>query len=86
MTSAQIDMVNEAILKLLAALRPNAVTLVDAFDFPDHLLGSVLGRYDGQVYENLYKWALESPLNKTQVIPTCVDYPLVLVGWLVLRV
>ena len=24
-------------------------------------------RYDGQVYENLYKWASESPLNKSQV-------------------
>ena len=67
MTSSQLDAVNETVLKLLAALRPNAVALVDAFDFTDRLLGSVLGRYDGQVYENLYKWAVNSPLNKTQV-------------------
>ena len=54
-------------MSLLAELRPNAVALVDAFDFTDHYLGSVLGRYDGNVYENLYKWAKASPLNKTEV-------------------
>jgi acyl-CoA oxidase len=52
---------------LLDAIRPNAVALVDAFDFSDRVLGSVLGRYDGQVYDNLYQWAANSPLNKTQV-------------------
>jgi acyl-CoA oxidase len=66
-SSAQLETVNNAVLKLLAAVRPNAVALVDAFDFTDRMLGSVLGRYDGHVYENLYKWALNSPLNKTQV-------------------
>lgn len=67
-SSAQLETVNSGVLELLVALRPNAVALVDAFDFTDRLLGSVLGRYDGRVYENLYKWALNSPLNKTQVI------------------
>jgi acyl-CoA oxidase len=66
-SAGQLDIVRDAVLKLLSTIRPNAVALVDAFDFTDHLLGSVLGRYDGQVYENLYKWALNSPLNKTQV-------------------
>lgn len=67
MSPAQLDNVNESILRLLAEIRPNAVALVDSFDFTDHVLGSILGRYDGNVYENMYKWALESPLNKTQV-------------------
>ena len=67
MSSDQLEMLRERMLTLLADIRPNAVPLVDAFDFHDHLLSSVLGRYDGNVYENLYKWAKESPLNKTQV-------------------
>lgn len=56
-----------SILELLTVTRPNAVALVDAFDFKDVTLGSVLGRYDGNVYENLFEWAKKSPLNKTEV-------------------
>jgi len=67
MSSIQLDRVRDSVLQLLAVIRPNAVALVDAFDFPDALLCSVLGRYDGQVYKNLYKWAANSPLNKTPV-------------------
>uniref|UniRef100_A0A8C5KPN1 Acyl-coenzyme A oxidase n=1 Tax=Jaculus jaculus TaxID=51337 RepID=A0A8C5KPN1_JACJA len=67
MTGAQMMQVNQRILELLAVIRPNAVALVDAFDFKDLTLGSVLGRYDGNVYENLFEWAKKSPLNKTEV-------------------
>ena len=67
MSNAQLEMVTESSLSLLSDIRPNAVALVDAFDFTDHMLGSVLGRYDGNVYENLYKWAQQAPLNKTEV-------------------
>jgi len=67
MSSIQLDTVRNCLLQLLADIRPNAVALVDAFDFPDALLCSVLGRYDGRVYENLYSWAANSPLNKTSV-------------------
>jgi len=67
MSSKQLAQVHATVLELLAIIRPNAVTLVDAFDFPDALLCSVLGRYDGQVYENLYSWAAKSPLNKEPV-------------------
>ncbi|XP_031207649.1 peroxisomal acyl-coenzyme A oxidase 1 isoform X1 [Mastomys coucha] len=66
-TGAQISQVNSRILELLTLIRPNAVALVDAFDFKDETLGSVLGRYDGNVYENLFEWAKKSPLNKTEV-------------------
>lgn len=67
MNSRQLDLINNQMLQLLSDIRPNAVALVDAFDISDHNLGSVLGRYDGQVYENLYRWAQQSPLNETQV-------------------
>ncbi|XP_070535276.1 peroxisomal acyl-coenzyme A oxidase 1-like [Ptychodera flava] len=60
-------MVTNQVAALLAVIRPNAVALVDAFDIPDEMLGSILGRYDGNVYENLYNWAKESPLNQTEV-------------------
>ncbi|XP_076027244.1 peroxisomal acyl-coenzyme A oxidase 1 isoform X2 [Genypterus blacodes] len=63
----QILQVSVRIKELLAQLRPNAVALVDAFDFPDNMLKSVLGRYDGNVYENLFEWARRSPLNRTEV-------------------
>jgi hypothetical protein len=48
-------------------VRPNAVALVDAFNYTDHYLGSVLGRYDGDVYPALYEEAWKDPLNETVV-------------------
>ena len=54
-------------LQLYAELRPNAVALVDAYDYPDHVLQSCLGRYDGNVYEALYEYAKGSPLNESDV-------------------
>lgn len=67
LTGAQITQVNQHVKELLAVIRPNAVALVDSFDFHDVHLGSVLGRYDGNIYENMFEWAKKSPLNKTQV-------------------
>ena len=34
-----------------------------AFDIPDRVLGSALGRHDGNVYEALFEQALHSELN-----------------------
>nr|XP_006136581.1 peroxisomal acyl-coenzyme A oxidase 1 [Pelodiscus sinensis] len=67
LTNAQVTQVYQRVKELLAAIRPNAVALVDAFDFHDNHLGSVLGRYDGNIYENMFEWAKKSPLNKTEV-------------------
>ncbi|KAF7249055.1 Peroxisomal acyl-coenzyme A oxidase 1 [Varanus komodoensis] len=67
LTDTQIIQVNQRIKELLAIIRPNAVALVDSFDFHDSVLRSVLGRYDGNVYENMFEWSKKSPLNKTQV-------------------
>lgn len=68
MTEEQLQCVRNKLFSLLSDLRPNAVALVDAFDYHDETLQSCLGRYDGHVYESLYEWAKNSPLNKTQVI------------------
>lgn len=55
--------------QLLAALRPEAVALVDAFGWEDYALNSALGRADGDVYKALLDMASTSPLNRTQAGP-----------------
>uniref|UniRef100_A0A6Q2ZCK1 Acyl-coenzyme A oxidase n=1 Tax=Esox lucius TaxID=8010 RepID=A0A6Q2ZCK1_ESOLU len=63
----QVTTASQTLKQLLVQLRPDAVALVDAFDFRDEMLNSVLGRYDGNVYEHMFEWARRSPLNKTEV-------------------
>lgn len=48
--------------------RPEAVALVDAFDYSDYVLNSALGRFDGNVYEDLFKRAQASTMNQQQVV------------------
>eukprot|EP01125_Pyxidicula_operculata_P014747 TRINITY_DN494_c0_g3_i1.p1 TRINITY_DN494_c0_g3~~TRINITY_DN494_c0_g3_i1.p1 ORF type:complete len:482 (-),score=120.82 TRINITY_DN494_c0_g3_i1:88-1533(-) len=60
-----VNLLSSNIVDLLKSLRPNAVTLVDSFDFPDRVLNSSIGRYDGNIYESLYMSAVKSNLNKT---------------------
>lgn len=61
---------SSAVMKLLEDIRPHAVRLVDAWDFPDWQLDSSLGRYDGKVYEDMFHRASElNPLNKVTVDP-----------------
>ncbi|CAN0312650.1 unnamed protein product [Lampetra fluviatilis] len=74
LTPQQMEGASGAVKTLLSRLRPDAVALVDAFDFHDDILGSVLGRYDGNVYEHLFEWAKRSPLNKTQVHESFYKY------------
>eukprot|EP01114_Cavostelium_apophysatum_P013564 TRINITY_DN3313_c0_g1_i3.p1 TRINITY_DN3313_c0_g1~~TRINITY_DN3313_c0_g1_i3.p1 ORF type:complete len:163 (+),score=48.51 TRINITY_DN3313_c0_g1_i3:39-491(+) len=64
-TIRQRQLVREAVVKLLEFVRPEAVALVDAFDIPDRVLGSTIGKYDGNVYEALFEAARKSPLNQT---------------------
>uniref|UniRef100_A0A3B5ADB2 Acyl-coenzyme A oxidase n=2 Tax=Stegastes partitus TaxID=144197 RepID=A0A3B5ADB2_9TELE len=63
----QVMQIAVRIKELLSLLRRNAVALVDAFDIHDKRLNSVLGRYDGNVYEKMFEWARRSPLNATEV-------------------
>ncbi|KAK8965671.1 Peroxisomal acyl-coenzyme A oxidase 1 [Platanthera guangdongensis] len=64
----QGTLANEQLRALYKQVRPNAVALVDAFNYTDHYLGSVLGRFDGNVYPKLYEEAWKEPLNDS-VIP-----------------
>ena len=67
MTTKHLEDFQNQRVELFTKIRQDAVAYVDAYGFSDRLLGSVLGRYDGQVYENLYKWAQKSPLNRSEV-------------------
>ena len=60
-------MCREQLYVLLKEVRREAVPLVDAFDIPDGVLNSVLGRYDGDIYTHLLDWAKKSPRNKKPV-------------------
>jgi len=60
----------KAVMNLLDEIRPHAVRLVDAWKFPDWLLDSSLGRYDGKVYEDMFHRASElNPMNSITFDP-----------------
>ncbi|XP_061708448.1 probable peroxisomal acyl-coenzyme A oxidase 1 [Cydia pomonella] len=66
-TATDVQELQQRYETLLGKIRPNAVGLVDAFDFRDEVLNSALGAYDGRVYERLMEEALKSPLNAKPV-------------------
>ncbi|GBG31886.1 Peroxisomal acyl-coenzyme A oxidase 1 [Hondaea fermentalgiana] len=57
-------MVEEACSAVCAALRPDAVALVDAWDYTDAALGSTIGAKDGNIYERQFLAAVESDINQ----------------------
>lgn len=67
LTPTDMAAAREHLLRLMGLLRPEVVALVDTFDFADQSLGSVLGRYDGRVYEGL--WEQQEAWNQQQVHP-----------------
>eukprot|EP00002_Diphylleia_rotans_P027228 TRINITY_DN5452_c0_g1_i1.p1 TRINITY_DN5452_c0_g1~~TRINITY_DN5452_c0_g1_i1.p1 ORF type:complete len:678 (+),score=161.81 TRINITY_DN5452_c0_g1_i1:125-2158(+) len=54
---------------LLTEMRPDAIALVDGWNFSDFYLDSALGRYDGDVYRALWEWAQQEPMNKMKQPP-----------------
>ncbi|CAG9533626.1 unnamed protein product [Cercopithifilaria johnstoni] len=70
MTDEQMKNVKCGIYEILGKLRPDAVAIVDSFDFSDRELHSVLGRRDGNVYAAMLEWVKHSELNKTEVLST----------------
>ncbi|MBA0789580.1 hypothetical protein Gotri_027378 [Gossypium trilobum] len=73
-TPKQGALANEQLRLLYSQVRPNAITLVDAFNYTDHYLGSVLGCYNGNVYQRLYEEAWKDPLNDTVVPDGYLEY------------
>lgn len=66
-TSEDIAALQARLETVLTQLRPNAVGIVDGFDIPDKVLSSVLGCYDGNIYERIFDAAMKSPLNQEPV-------------------
>lgn len=62
-----VPLLQSRLEELLSLIRPNAVGIVDGFDIRDEILGSVLGAYDGNVYQRLFDEAMKSPLNQETV-------------------
>jgi len=55
--------IRKNIRNLYVQLRPDAVALVDAFNFPDFMVSSTLGNYDGDIYKHHFD-AVSTPLTK----------------------
>jgi acyl-CoA oxidase len=60
----QFRFIKERTYEIMKEIRPNAVALVDAFDFTDFVLKSNIGRFDGNIYEALFDSAQKSILNQ----------------------
>jgi acyl-CoA oxidase len=69
LSAQQAGWVRSCVLDLLDAIRPNAVSLVDARDFSDFRLKSALGRYDGDVYPAIMEASRRDPLNESEPGP-----------------
>jgi acyl-CoA oxidase len=74
LTGADVEALREKLLSLYQQVRVDAIAYVDAFNIDDRILRSCLGRYDGNVYESLYDFALNSKLNETQVHDSFFKY------------
>jgi acyl-CoA oxidase len=60
---SQMRNIRDCVDQLLVELLPDAVALTDAWDFSDASLCSALGCYDGNVYERLFAWMKQLPIN-----------------------
>lgn len=65
--AADINNLELRLEECLKKMRPNAVALVDSFDFNDRILDSALGVSDGNVYERIFESAKKSPMNSEPV-------------------
>lgn len=61
----QYRLIRKCLDNVLDIVRPDAIGYVDAFDFPDTVLKTTIGRYDGNIYEALFDAAQRSTLNQT---------------------
>jgi acyl-CoA oxidase len=60
--------------KLLAELRPDALTIVESFEYDDNTLHSAIGAADGNVYERLMDWSKNyNVVNKEEVRKELVE-------------
>ncbi|CAD8203711.1 unnamed protein product [Paramecium octaurelia] len=64
-TQEQLKSFNELKIELFAKIKPQAIGLVEAFNFNDNALRTCIGCHDGKPYEYIYDWATkENSVNK----------------------
>ncbi|ORX91352.1 acyl-coenzyme A oxidase I [Basidiobolus meristosporus CBS 931.73] len=66
-----LDLIDAEVNRLCATIRPDAIPLVDSFNYSDHIINSPLGRYDGDVYTAYF--SLVERNNPTNSIPPYLD-------------
>ncbi|XP_017007924.2 acyl-coenzyme A oxidase 1 [Drosophila takahashii] len=67
LTDTDLTRLQDRLETVLTKLRPDAVAIVDGFDFSDLQLNSTLGSYDGNAYERIFDAALKNPVNQKSV-------------------
>lgn len=67
LTESDVKSLQNRLELSLKKLRPEAIAITDGFDFNDYILNSVLGSYDGNVYERIFEAAKMSPMNQKPV-------------------
>eukprot|EP01097_Dermamoeba_algensis_P006577 TRINITY_DN4114_c0_g1_i1.p1 TRINITY_DN4114_c0_g1~~TRINITY_DN4114_c0_g1_i1.p1 ORF type:complete len:678 (+),score=189.18 TRINITY_DN4114_c0_g1_i1:51-2084(+) len=65
---AQVELIKRAQEALYAEVRKDCVGLVDAFNHPDFILNTPLGRKDGNIYPHILE-AMKSTKNSTKIAP-----------------
>jgi acyl-CoA oxidase len=65
-----VDLIEEYIENLCNSIREQAIPLVDAFNFPDFILKSPLGRYDGNIYTHYFNRVKSAPYIEENSSPS----------------
>ena len=69
-----IKILQEVKERMFLEIRPHAIGLVDANMLSDNTLRSALGRYDGQVYENMFEWASKQNSFNSKEVADGMEY------------
>lgn len=67
-TSSTLKNIQSLRETLLAELRPDALTIVEAFEYDDNTLHSAIGCADGNVYERLLDWSKNRNIINTESV------------------
>lgn len=69
-----IESLREVFRESLIYCRKHALAIVDSFGYRDDELCTVLGRYDGDVYNKLIEIVRKNPINKSNTLPGYFEY------------
>jgi len=69
-----VEEIRQSFRDLCHVVRKNAIGIVDSFGYTDDDLMSVLGSFDGDVYNKLINIVRKNPLNKSNTLPGYFDY------------